>query len=68
MLRYHSFIFKVSYDVVELDLPFFNTDKPKEHTLLVVVNEDDIKQGDAVSEAFYKACEEYKKRLREQQM
>lgn len=67
MITYHSFVFNVIHDVINVDT-LYHTTVPKYHTISVTLKDEDVKQADAVSVAFYKACIEYKKLLLEEQM
>lgn len=60
-------MFNVTHDIIEVD-DDFHTTVPKRHTIVVTFSDEDFKEGDAVSEAFYEACKEYKKCLLEEQM
>lgn len=67
METYHTFIFNIAHDITTAD-DFFLTSMSKRHTIVVTLTDEDIKQSDAVNVAFHKACEEYKKKLLEEQM
>lgn len=68
MKTYHSFVFAITHDVIKVD-EIFHTTVPKRCLIGVTLSDEDVKQGeDAVNIAFYKACEEYKKRLLREQM
>lgn len=67
MKEYHTFLFNVTHDVVKVD-ETFHTTVPKHYSIMVTFTDEDFKQSDAVNTAFYRACEEYKKKLLEDQM
>lgn len=68
MKTYHSFVFAITHDIIEVG-EIFHTTVPKRYLIGITLSDEDVKQGeDAVNIAFYKACEEYKKILLKEQM